>query len=90
MNCVIVNIVGFKLASKWKNVQIFAASLRDIEKVLKTKTYSDLKEKLPKKYYPWLDVFHWTAAEYLPPHQKSQDHAIQLEPKADRSVSEIP
>ena len=90
MNCVIVNIAGFKLASKQKNVQVFAASLRDIEKALKTKTYSDPKEKLPKEYHPWLDIFDWTAAEHLPPHQKSQDHAIQLEPKADGSVLEVP
>ena len=34
--------------------------------------------------------FDWTAAEHLPPHQKSQDHAIQLEPKADGSVLEVP
>ena len=52
MNCVIVNIVGFELASKQKNVQVFAASLRDIKKALEAKTYSDLQEKLPKEYYP--------------------------------------
>ena len=85
-----VNMAGFKLASKQKNVQVFAASLRDIEKALKAKTYSDPKEKLPKKYHPWLDVFDWTAAEHLPPHQKNQDHTIQLEPKADGSVLEVP
>ena len=83
VSCIMVNMAGFKLASKQKNVQVFAASLRDIEKALKAKTYSDLKEKLPKEYYPWLDVFDWTTAEHLPPHQKSQDYAIQLEPKAD-------
>ena len=85
-----VNMAGFKLVSKQKNVQVFAAGLRDIEKALKAKTYSDPKKKLPKEYDPWLDVFDWTAAEYLPPHQKSQDHAIQLEPKADRLVPEVP
>ena len=52
VSCVIVNMVGFKLASKQKNVQVFAASLRDIEKALKAKTYSDLKEKLPNEYHP--------------------------------------
>ena len=90
MNCIIVNTAGFKLASKQKNVQVFAASLRDIEKALKAKTYSNPKEKLPKEYYSWLDVFDQTAAEHLPPHQKSQDHAIQLEPKADGLVPEVP
>ena len=90
VNCVMVNTASFKLASKQKNVQVFAASLRDIEKALKAKTYSDPKEKLPKEYHPWLDVFDWTAAEHLPPHWKSQDHAIQLELKADGSVPEVP
>ena len=90
VDCVIVNTASFKLASKQKNVQVFAASLRDIKKALKAKTYSDPKEKLPKEYHPWLDIFDWTAAEHLPPHQKSQDHAIQLEPKADGSVPEVP
>ena len=83
VDCVMVNIASFKLASKQKNVQVFAASLRDIKKALKAKTYSDPKEKLPKEYHPWLDIFDWTAAEHLPPHQKGQDHAIQLELKAD-------
>ena len=52
VDCVMVNMASFKLASKQKNVQVFAASLRDIEKALKAKTYSDLKEKLPKEYHP--------------------------------------
>ena len=90
VNCVMVNVASFKLASKQKNVQVFAASLRDIEKALKVKTHSDPKEKLPKEYHPWLDVFDRTAAERLPPHQKGQDHTIQLEPKADGSVPEVP
>ena len=90
VDCVMVNVASFKLASKQKNVQVFAASLRDIKKALKVKTHSDPKEKLPKEYHPWLDVFDWTAAERLPPHQKGQDHAIQLEPKADGSVPEVP
>ena len=90
VDCIMVNAASFKLASKQKNVQVFAASLRDIEKALKAKTYSDPKEKLPKEYHPWLDVFDQTAAERLPPHRKGQDHAIQLEPKADGSVPEVP
>ena len=90
VDCVMVNVAGFKLASKQKNVQVFAASLRDIEKALKVKTYSDPKEKLPKEYHPWLDVFDRTAAERLPPHWKGQDHAIQLDLKADGSVPEVP
>ena len=64
--------------------------MRDIEKALKAKTYSDPKEKLPKEYHPWLDIFDWIAAECLPPHWKGQDHAFQLEPKADGSVPEAP
>ena len=69
VDCVMVNAASIKLASKQKNVQVFAASLRDIEKALKVKTHSDPKEKLPKEYHPWLDIFDWTAAERLPHHR---------------------
>ena len=39
------------------DVQIFAASLRDIEKALEVKHHSDPKVKLPQQYHAWLEVF---------------------------------
>jgi len=52
---------------KDSRVQIFAASLKDIEKALKTKTYSDPKTKLPAQYHEFLDIFDRKEADRLPP-----------------------
>ena len=40
-----------------RNIQIFAASLKDIEKALRVKEHSDPKIKLPPQYHTYLDVF---------------------------------
>ena len=90
LDCVMINAAAFKLACKNKEAWVFAASMRDIEKTLRMKTQSDPKEKLPEDYHQWLDVFDHTAAERLPPHQVNQDHAIELEPKTDRTAPEVP
>ena len=89
LDCVIVNTAGFKMACKHKEAQVFAASMRDIKKVLKMKTHSDPKEKLLEDYHQWLDVFNHTTAEHLPPHQANQDHTIKLELEADGTVPEV-
>lgn len=57
--------------------KIFAATLQDIEKALTPKALLDPKEKLPKEYYGFLDVFSKKEADKLPPH-RSYDHSIQL------------
>ena len=85
-----INTAAFKLACKNKEAQVFAASMRDIKKVLRMKTQSDPKEKLPENYHQWLDVFNCAAAERLPPHQVNQNHAIELELKTDRTAPEVP
>lgn len=60
-------------------VQIFTASLRDIEKALEVKHYSDPKGKLPGQYHAWLEVFEWKKADTLPPHcGPHMDHKIDL------------
>jgi len=60
-------------------VQIFAASLKDIEKALKTKTYSDPKTKLPAQYHEFLDIFDRKEADRLPPLRGPHvDHRIEL------------
>jgi hypothetical protein len=40
-----------------KGYTIFAVTLQDIEKALAPKVTIDPREKLPKKYYEFLDVF---------------------------------
>lgn len=50
-----------------KGVELFSASLADIEKALKPRTHGDPREKLPPRYHEYLDVFSRRAAETLPP-----------------------
>ena len=62
-----------------KSVHIFAASMKDIEKALQVKTYSDPHEKLSCHYHHWLDVFDCKKADALSLHHDPQiDHQIEL------------
>jgi hypothetical protein len=44
-------------------IKIFSALIADIDKILKSKVLIDSREKLPAKYYDYLDVFSRTLAE---------------------------
>jgi hypothetical protein len=61
-------------------------TLDDIDKALQPKEYIDPKEKLPKHYWRWLEVFSQQLAEKLPPHRPGIDHKILL--KRDRNGNE--
>jgi hypothetical protein len=64
---------------KGANVEIFAASMQDIEKALRPKVYSDPRSKLPEHYHEYLDVFDRDRADQLPPSRGPQiDHRIEL------------
>lgn len=64
---------------KKHDVRIFAASLRDIDKALEVKRYSNPKVKLPQQYHTWLEVFEQKKADTLPPHRGPHvDHKIDL------------
>jgi transposase InsO family protein len=58
-------------------IQVFAASMKDIDKALRTKTYSDPRIKLPKHYHEFLQVFDRKEADKLAPHRGPQDHHIE-------------
>jgi len=57
--------------------EIFAVSLKDVEKALAPRVTIEPREKLPKEYHEFLDVFSRREADKLPPH-RSYDHKIQL------------
>jgi hypothetical protein len=61
---------------------VFAVTLQDIEKALASKVTIDPREKLPKEYYEFLDVFSKKEADKLPPHGP-YDHKIQLKEGAE-------
>jgi len=64
---------------KDSRVQIFAASLKDTEKALKTKIYSDPKTKPSAQYHEFLDIFDRREADRLPPLRGPHvDHRIEL------------
>ena len=65
--------------------------MKDIEKALQVKTYSDPREKLPRHYHHWLDVFDRKKADALPPHRGPQiDHQIELVPDERGRTPEPP
>ncbi|KAI1002680.1 hypothetical protein K3495_g5519 [Podosphaera aphanis] len=78
-----VSAVSFAYLTKnhhKKNLEVFAASIADINKALAVKTRSDPKEKLPMHYHEFLDVFDHKKAEILPPSRgRGIDHEIQIE-----------
>lgn len=65
---------------KRRHIDIFAASLTDIEKALAVKKHNNPLEKLPQQYHEYIDVFDRTAAEELPPTRGAGiDLAIEIE-----------
>jgi hypothetical protein len=64
---------------KQKNIQVFSASMADIEKALTVKKLTDPRTKLPSHLHRFLDIFDRTEAEKLPPLRgKGVDHDIEL------------
>ena len=75
---------------KDKNIKIFAASLADIEKALKVRTYSNPIERLPSHYRQWLQLFNREQANKLPPHREGIDHRIEISEKDEHGNTRQP
>ena len=52
--------------------------MADIDKALRVKELIDLKTRLPKQYWRFLDVFSQRLADALPEHRPGIDHRIPL------------
>ena len=80
-----VSAASFCMLAKAKTkknagAQVFAASMRDIEKALSSKPKTDPLTKLPPQYHGFADVFDAREAEKLPPVRGTGiDHEIELE-----------
>ena len=77
-----IHLIGaapFASLSKQPGIELFAATMRDVEKALEPKTRTDPATVLPPEYHDFLDVFSQTQADKLPPHRKA-DHKIELMP----------
>lgn len=66
-------------ARKNTQVQIFSASLADINKALRQKIVTDPRTKLPQQYQEFWALFDKSQADKLPPSRPGTDHQIQLE-----------
>jgi len=86
-----ISAIAFKSYTRQKQkVQIFAASLADIQKALRPKEKSDPYTKLPLQYHEYLDIFDQQAAEKLPPLRGAKiDHKIELN-QVDGKPPEVP
>jgi hypothetical protein len=92
--CIQVSAVSFqswmKRSRKDDSIQVFSASMADINKALAIRPKRDPKALLPKQYHEFLDVFDSTEADKLPPLRgDGVDHKIELETK-DGKTPEVP
>jgi len=84
------SVYGFLTARKRK-LQVFTASLADINKALAEKKYTDPRTKLPDWIGPgFYKAFDRTEADKLPVHREGIDHAIKLLRTADGSAQAVP
>ena len=79
----LVSVAAFSLLvrrrKRQKNIQVFLASLTNIDKALSVKKITDPRTKLPSHFHEFLDVFDRTEAEKLPPlRERGIDHSIEL------------
>jgi len=74
-----------------KKVEVFAASMADINKALAAKKFTDPKDKMPSHFHQWLDVADRKKAELLPPVRgQGVDHSIELEKDDNGREKEVP
>ena len=62
---------------KQEGVELFSASLNNVEKILKPKQYTDPAIKLPPKFHKSFELFFHQKANKLPPH-KPYDYKIKF------------
>ena len=83
LDCVQISAAGFhtyiRRQRKDPTIEIFAASIADINKALAVKAKIDPRTKLLKQYWKFLNLFDTKEAEKLPPARGCRvDYAIDL------------
>jgi len=69
-----------KKEEKQKKIDVFSASMTNIEKVLTSQKKTDLRTILSDHYHEFLNVFNHTMTVKLPPlRREDTDHQIELE-----------
>jgi len=78
-----------KKEEKQKKIEVFSASMTNIEKALTSQKKTDLRTILSDHYHKFLNVFDHTMTEKLPPlREKGTDHQIELE-KVNEKESKV-
>ena len=76
---------------KGGGAKVFSATMADIDKALRTKVYTNPRQKLPQRFYKYLPTFDRKAADTLPPWRGTGiDHRIELERREDGTEPEVP
>jgi len=79
-----------KKEEKQKKIEVFSASMADIEKPLTSQKKTDSRTILSDHYHEFLDVFNHTMTEKLPPLRKEDtDHQIELK-EVNEKESKVP
>jgi len=79
-----------KKEEKQKKIEVFSASMTNIEKALTSQKKTDLRTILSDHYHEFLDVFNHMMTEKLPPlREEGTDHQIKLE-GVDEKESKVP
>ena len=72
-----ITAAPFFHVSKQKGVELFSASLKDVEKALRPKQYTDPATKLPPELHEFFELFSHQKTNKLPPH-RPYDHKIKF------------
>jgi len=76
-----------KKEEKQKKIEVFLASMTNIEKVLISQKKTDLRTILSDHYHEFLNVFNCTMTEKLPfLRRKGTDHQIELEKMNEKEL----
>ncbi len=79
-----------KKEEKQKEIEVFSASMTNIEKALTSQKKINLRTILSDYYHEFLDVFNHTMTEKLPPLRgEGTDHQIELE-EVNEKESKVP
>ncbi len=79
-----------KKEEKQKKIEVFSASMTNIEKALTSQKKTDLRTILSDYYHEFLNVFNHTMTKKLPPlREEDTDHQIKLE-EVNEKESKVP
>lgn len=84
----IIKTAPFAQLAKNLKVDLFTATMTDIEKALKKKPYSNPATLLPEKYQDFLDMFSREEVDKLPLHRLN-DHKIDIMPEKKPNFGSI-